>query len=106
MALDSWFQFRYKSVRAFKEESEAGMAPRSSLKCKKRPESAESSDKASGMNPDNARPCNEILVTLPAAPITTQWNQLNRENSSHYECSGTYPSLLGIEAKEQTQEFH
>jgi len=68
MALDSWFQLRYKSVRAAKEESEAGMPPRSSLKCKKRPESAESSDNASGRNPDNARPCNEILVTLPAAP--------------------------------------
>lgn len=72
MALDNWFQFRYKSVRPVREESEAGMPPRSSLKCKKRPESAESSEIASGMNPDNDRPCNEILVTLPAAPKTNK----------------------------------
>ena len=57
---------------AVKEESEAGMLPRSALKWRKRPESAESSDIASGMNPDSDRPCNEMFVTLPAAPQKQQ----------------------------------
>lgn len=68
----SWFALRYKYLRAVKEESEAGVLPRSSLKCKKRPESAESSDNASGINPDNDRPCNEIFVTLPADQLNKQ----------------------------------
>jgi hypothetical protein len=60
-------------VRLVKEESEAGMLPRSSLKWRKRPVIAESSATASGMNPVSDRPCKEMLATLPTdySPTTT-----------------------------------
>jgi hypothetical protein len=79
MAPEKWFQLRYKSVRLVKVESEGGMAPRSSLKCRKTPVSAESSAKASGMKPVNDRPCNEMLATLPSESQTTT-------NNHHKKC--------------------
>ena len=62
---DNSFQLRYKSVSFVKVESEGGMPPRSSLKFKNTPVSAESSAIASGINPVSNRPCNEMFVTLP-----------------------------------------